>query len=115
MLDTAQATFLEMLEEAANAAELVVTAVEETLAYYNFLEEHWRRIRTNNPLERILREIRRRQSAGRAALTAFIENCEAQWQRGRTGRLSGGDQRAAANRSQFSSKSLVAAVLQYFF
>jgi transposase-like protein len=25
-----------------------------------FPEEHWRRIRTNNPLERILREIRRR-------------------------------------------------------
>ena len=36
------------------------TAVEETLAYYAFPEEHWRRIRTNNPLERILREIRRR-------------------------------------------------------
>jgi putative transposase len=30
------------------------------LAYYQFPEEHWRRIRTNNPLERILREIRRR-------------------------------------------------------
>ena len=44
----------------ANAAELVATALEETLAYYNFPEEHWRRIRTNNPLERILREIRRR-------------------------------------------------------
>ena len=44
----------------ANAAELVATAVEETLAYYTFPEEHWRRIRTNNPLERILREIRRR-------------------------------------------------------
>ena len=44
----------------ANAAELVATAVEETLAYYDFPEEHWRRIRTNNPLERILREIRRR-------------------------------------------------------
>jgi len=42
------------------AAELVETAVEETLAYYGFPEEHWRRIRTNNPLERILREIRRR-------------------------------------------------------
>jgi len=27
---------------------------------YGFSEEHWRRIRTNNPLERILREIRRR-------------------------------------------------------
>jgi putative transposase len=35
-------------------------AVEETLTYYAFPEEHWRRIRTNNPLERILREIRRR-------------------------------------------------------
>jgi putative transposase len=42
------------------AAELVETAVEETLAYYAFPEEHWRRVRTNNPLERILREIRRR-------------------------------------------------------
>ena len=36
------------------------TAVEETLTYYAFPEEHWRRIRTNNPLERILRKIRRR-------------------------------------------------------
>jgi len=28
----------------------VETAVEETLTYYAFPEEHWRRIRTNNPL-----------------------------------------------------------------
>ena len=43
------------------AAELVGAAVEETLTFYAFPEEHWwRRIRTNNPLERILREIRRR-------------------------------------------------------
>jgi putative transposase len=42
------------------AAELVEASVEETFAYYSFPEEHWRRIRTNNPLERILREIRRR-------------------------------------------------------
>src|SRR6201981_2800023 len=35
-------------------------SVEETPTYYAFPEEHWRRIRTNNPLERILREIRRR-------------------------------------------------------
>lgn len=42
------------------AAELVEREIEETLAYYGFPEEHWRRIRTNNPLERILREIRRR-------------------------------------------------------
>jgi putative transposase len=42
------------------AAGLIETSVHETLAYYAFPEEHWRRIRTNNPLERILREIRRR-------------------------------------------------------
>ena len=42
------------------AAELVEQSIDETLAYYAFPEEHWRRIRTNNPLERILREIRRR-------------------------------------------------------
>jgi transposase-like protein len=42
------------------AADLVETSVHETLSYYAFPDEHWRRIRTNNPLERILREIRRR-------------------------------------------------------
>jgi transposase-like protein len=42
------------------AAELVENGIEETFAYYGFPEEHWRRVRTNNPLERILREIRRR-------------------------------------------------------
>ena len=41
------------------AAELAEAAVEETLTYYAFPEEHWRRIRYN-PLERLLREIRRR-------------------------------------------------------
>ena len=32
------------------AAELVEMAAEETLTYYTFPEEHWRPIRTNNPL-----------------------------------------------------------------
>lgn len=32
----------------------------ETLTYYNFPAHHWRKIRTNNTLERIMREIRRR-------------------------------------------------------
>jgi putative transposase len=40
--------------------ELVENAVDETLAYYAFPEEHWRRIRTNNPPGRLMREIRRR-------------------------------------------------------
>lgn len=42
------------------AAELLEQSVAETLSYYAFPEPHWRRIRTNNPLERIIREIRRR-------------------------------------------------------
>ena len=40
------------------AGELVDNGIDETFAYYQFPEEHRRRIRTNNPLERILREIR---------------------------------------------------------
>jgi putative transposase len=32
----------------------------ESITYYSFPEEHWRRIRTNNPLERLLGEIGRR-------------------------------------------------------
>ena len=42
------------------AAEMVAEGVAETLSYYAFPREHWRQIRTNNPLERIMREIRRR-------------------------------------------------------
>jgi putative transposase len=41
-------------------AEAVREGVEETLSYMQFPPEHWRQIRTNNPLERIMREIRRR-------------------------------------------------------
>jgi transposase-like protein len=43
-----------------NAALLVVDGIDDTLSYYGFPPEHWRRIRTNNPLERIIREVRRR-------------------------------------------------------
>ena len=42
------------------ASELVLGGIEETFSYYAFPREHWRRIRTNNPLERLMREIRRR-------------------------------------------------------
>jgi putative transposase len=42
------------------AADLVEQKVGETLTYYSFPSNHWRQIRTNNPLERIIREIRRR-------------------------------------------------------
>ncbi len=42
------------------AAEKIEQSIGETLTYYRFPREHWRRIRTNNALERIMKEIRRR-------------------------------------------------------
>jgi putative transposase len=42
------------------AAKIVEEGVSETLSYMAYPREHWTRIRTNNPLERIMREIRRR-------------------------------------------------------
>jgi len=44
----------------ASAAKLVRESIEETLSYMSFPREFWRRLRTNNPMERIMREIRRR-------------------------------------------------------
>ena len=42
------------------AANTVETGIRETLTYTAFPREHWRSLRTNNPMERIMREIRRR-------------------------------------------------------
>ncbi len=42
------------------AARVVREGYAETLAYTRFPMEHWRRIRTNNAIERLDREVRRR-------------------------------------------------------
>jgi len=42
------------------AAQLVRDGAPETLSYMAFPHEYWLRIRTNNPLERVMKEIRRR-------------------------------------------------------
>ena len=42
------------------AAEKIREGIGETLTYYHFPSEHRRHIWTNNPLERLMREIRRR-------------------------------------------------------
>ena len=42
------------------AAKTVEDGIRETLTYTAFPREHWRSIRTNNPMERVMREIRRR-------------------------------------------------------
>ena len=44
----------------AKAASIVRDGVAETLSYAAFPREHWRCLRTNNPLERLNREVRRR-------------------------------------------------------
>jgi putative transposase len=46
--------------ELAKAAGMVNEGIHETLSYYGFPREHWIKVRTNNPLERIMKEIRRR-------------------------------------------------------
>lgn len=43
-----------------NASKIVEKGAKETLSYYNFPSQHWRSLRTNNPLERLMREIRLR-------------------------------------------------------
>lgn len=42
------------------AAKTLEEGILETLTYTEFPREHWRKLRTNNPMERIMREIRRR-------------------------------------------------------
>jgi len=42
------------------AAELVEQKIDETLTFYAYPPTHWLKLRTNNPMERIMREIRRR-------------------------------------------------------
>jgi transposase-like protein len=44
----------------AKAAELLAEGIEETLHYMRFPREHWRNLRTNNPMERLIKEVRRR-------------------------------------------------------
>jgi transposase-like protein len=44
----------------AKAAKLVENGVGETRSYYAMPSEHWRCLRTNIPLERLMCEIRRR-------------------------------------------------------
>lgn len=42
------------------AADKLQAHVDETLTYYAYPDHHWRKLRTNNPMERLMREIRRR-------------------------------------------------------
>ena len=64
---------LEAMKLAA-AAELVENAIKEALTYYSFPSQHWIKLKTNNPMEQLLREARQRTKVvgafpdGRSAL-----------------------------------------------
>ena len=47
----------------AKAAKKVEDGIEETLTYMDFPTQHWTRIRTNNTIERLNREIKHRTKA----------------------------------------------------
>ena len=53
---TAKLEALKLVE----AAAILKEGYPETLTYCHFPRPHWRSIKTNNPMERIMREIRRR-------------------------------------------------------
>ena len=42
------------------AADWVAEHIDETLTYYSYPSEHWIKLKTNNPMERLLKEARRR-------------------------------------------------------
>lgn len=42
------------------AADLVEKSIHETFAYFAYPSQHWLKIKTNNPMERLLKEARRR-------------------------------------------------------
>ena len=52
-------------------AKFVEESVKERLFYMDFPTEHWRKIRTNNGLERIMKEIRRRTRVVGSFLAGF--------------------------------------------
>ncbi len=61
--EKAEAVIAELHRKCVNkAAVLVEVHVGETLTYYAFPNCHWIKLRTNNPLQRIMREISRRAS-----------------------------------------------------
>jgi len=60
-IQVAQALRDMKLKEAARKLE---DGIEETLSYMKFPYEHWMRVRTNNVIERLNREVRRRTRVG---------------------------------------------------
>ena len=58
------------------AAKKVEDGIEETLTYMDFPSQHWLKIRTNNVIERMNREIRRRTRVPRRKICSHAGLCQ---------------------------------------
>jgi len=61
-------------EKAPRFSEWLEENFEEGLAFYKYPRDHWKKIRTNNPAERLNQELKRRTRVAR--LFPSIESCE---------------------------------------